>query len=145
MQCFKYNSLFVEAIRRTLVAILALLILNGSVDTIDPISSIYWNGEDYVEDKDYNDVESIYELVTEEMLDLEDFVPEHDNDAGDVEKQVKTTTHWIALHHYPDIPVSVHYYSCAKTHYPEITSRISTVFLARETPPPDSVAHASIA
>jgi len=81
---------------RLLTALLALLILNTSIDTPDPSDTIVWNGEDYVEDLSYNDIESFYELVTEEFLDLEDFVPEHDDDSGDTDKTGKTLSYWLA-------------------------------------------------
>ncbi len=77
---------------RLLVSLLALLILNGSIETCN-LAPQKWNGEDYLEDLSYNDIESFYEFFTECVLELEDFVPEQDD--NDEERTVKVMKEWI--------------------------------------------------
>lgn len=50
-----------------------------------------WNGHEYTEDLAFNDIESIYELVTECWMDMDDdFVPEQDDDDGyEISKTLK--------------------------------------------------------
>lgn len=64
---------------KVLLASLALLVLNSSADTREHLNNYVWNGESYVESHTHNDIESIYELITEITLGLEDHLPE----AGD--------------------------------------------------------------
>lgn len=92
---YQPNTKYRRPLGRMLIALLALLILNTSIDTPDPADTFRWDGEDYVEDLSYNDIESFYELVTEEMLDMDNQVPEHDEDSGDTDKQGKTLQYWI--------------------------------------------------
>jgi hypothetical protein len=131
----KYFIRFRIATSRLLVVLLALLILNGSVDPADPVSAVYWNGDDYVEDVTDNDIESLYELVTEQVLDLDDFVPEHDNDAGDTDKNMKAAYDWLHLSYYPDAPKLV--VNLASPVYPIYTPSFFEVFLSKDCPPPD--------
>jgi len=57
---------------------MALLIFNCSVDTPDPQS------ENVPEDLSYNDMESVVEIVLEEVLDIENAIAEHDDtDTGE--------------------------------------------------------------
>lgn len=124
-------------LQKMIVALLALLVLNGSIDTKDLRSATEWNGSDYVEDLSFNDVESMYELVTECLLDMEDFVPEHDDDSGDTDQTFKTATHWIAGSHIafavkaPDIKTGA-------LIFPYIQPSFSKAYLRAETPPPDN-------
>lgn len=64
--------------------LMALHILNLSVDSPDP-------RPDYIpEDLSFNDMESIVEIVLEQMLDIEDAVPETDDDDTSRSLLVKT-------------------------------------------------------
>lgn len=76
-----------EILNKILVSILALLILNCSVEMPHPSIHTYWDGEDYVEDLSFNDIESIYELVTECWMGLKDHVPEAEDEDSD---EIKT-------------------------------------------------------
>lgn len=53
------------------------LIFNYSIDVSDP------HGDAIKEDLSVNDIESITELILEQVFDLENFVPEHDEDDPD--------------------------------------------------------------
>lgn len=71
-------------ISHTLVCMLALLILNYSADFKEPVN--------YVPSKqkaaimpEFNEIESIYELVTECWMDIENHVPEQNNDDNDTD------------------------------------------------------------
>jgi hypothetical protein len=117
--------------------VLALLILNGSIDTRDLHTATFWNGSDYVEDLSFNDVESMYELVTECLLDMEDFVPEHDDDSGDTDKTSKTITHWINANQV-FFAIKAPETRAAIRVYPHMQPSFSNTFLQTETPPPDN-------
>ena len=90
----KKGSHIKHILSKWLVGIIALLVLNCSVDTpFDPVS-MEWNGSEYVEAADFNDIESLYELVAECCLDMnDDFVPENDDDDGfEIGKTLKDWT-----------------------------------------------------
>lgn len=64
---------------KSLLALLALLVLNSSADTREHLNNYVWNGESYAESPFHNDIESIYELITEITLGWEDHLPEADD------------------------------------------------------------------
>ncbi|MGV3767175.1 MAG: hypothetical protein ACO1NW_13670 [Chitinophagaceae bacterium] len=68
---------------KSLLALLALLVLNSSADTREHLSSYVWNGETYIESPAHNDIESIYELITEITLGWDDHLPEADDSADE--------------------------------------------------------------
>lgn len=119
---------------RLITAVLALLILNTSIDTPDPSDTFRWNGEDYIEDLSYNDIESFYELVTEEVLDMENEVPEHDEDSGDTDKQGKTLQYWLA-HVLPALQLTMP--AMKRQEYPLLNSATHTRYADVSGPPPD--------
>lgn len=98
-----YTAKLKWRLSRALVALIALLVLNCSVDTAyDPVP-MKWNGEEYTEDLSFNDIESVYELVAECLLDMDDdFVPEQDdNDGYEIGKTLKDWTCTTPAVHLP--------------------------------------------
>ena len=73
---------------KSLLALLTLLVLNSSVDTREHLSSYVWNGETYIESPAHNDIESIYELITEITLGWDDHVPEADDSTDEEQGSV---------------------------------------------------------
>jgi hypothetical protein len=68
-----------SAISRILILLLVVHVLNLSIDAPDPLP-------DYIpEDMSVNDIETIAEYVLEKYLDIDNALPEHDEDdnAGD--------------------------------------------------------------
>jgi hypothetical protein len=74
--------------------VMALHILNCSVDTPDP------QPENIPEDLSYNDMESIVEIVLEEGLNIKDAIPEADDndDAGTSDFTLKVNIDWFMPH-----------------------------------------------
>jgi hypothetical protein len=120
---------------KVLCGIVALLILNSSIDGPATSDIMRWDGNDYTEDLSYNEIETFYELITEGIMDMEDFVPEHDNDADDTEKQSKTPQQLIAI-----MPVifqlPVRTYTMQR--YPERIDGLLAGIEENHTPPPDA-------
>lgn len=80
-----------EVFRKLLLTVLAFIILNGSTEIANSAPQ-KWNGDTYTEDLSYNDIESMYELMTECLLDLENCVPESDD--HDDEQKTKLKKDW---------------------------------------------------
>lgn len=80
-----------EVLRKLLLTVLAFIILNGSTEIANSAPQ-KWNGNSYTEDLSYNDIESMYELMTECLLELEDCVPESDD--HDDEQKTKLKKDW---------------------------------------------------
>ena len=124
-----------QPVRKFVAFLLALLILNGSLDTPDIKDSMYWDGSDYTEDASYNEMESFYELFTEGLLEWEDFVPEHDEDPGDTDKQIKSPLD-IALYT-PTYTETARRPFRNRKNYAQLTESTATVALPTDSPPPD--------
>jgi hypothetical protein len=122
---------------RMLCGLVALLVLNSSIDT--PAASDVMTLDDgwYVEDMSYNDMESFFELFTEGLLDLEDFVAEHDNDADDTEKQSKVPQFFVDMRPAIPQPPAV---ICEPSMYPEKVDCLLQQPTRQYTPPPDKIA-----
>lgn len=119
---------------KALVALIALLVLNCSVDTAyDPVA-MTWDGEEYVEDMSFNDIESIYELVTECWMDLEDFVPEQDDQDG--YELGKTIKDWIAA---PYLNFSLQHKVIKRYYVPHMIPTYPSVSGEIDIPPPDQL------
>jgi hypothetical protein len=122
---------------RLLCGLVALLVLNSSIDSPATSDVMTWDDGAYTEDLAYNDMESFFELFTEGLLDLEDFVPEHDNDADDTEKQSKAPQFFIHIQHaIPPPPI----FTAATPRYPEKVETLLQQPVRRHTPPPDLAA-----
>ena len=134
MQPKAHKTTWKYRLSKALVALIALLVLNCSVDTAyDPVA-MKWNGEEYTEDMSFNDIESIYELVTECWMELEDFVPEQDDRDG--YELGKTVKDWIAFP-YPDYSLQ---YKVAKTLYvPHSLLSYPSFSGDIDIPPPDQI------
>lgn len=132
MQHKAHKTTWKQRFSKALVGLIALLVLNCSVDTAyDPVA-MKWNGDEYVEDMSFNDIESIYELVTECWLDMEDFVPE--NDDRDGYELGKTFKDWIAIP-YPHFSLQHNIYT---RHYvPHTITTYPSIFGEIDRPPPD--------
>ncbi len=80
---------------RILWFVMALIILNCSVDTPDP------QPQDVAEDLSYNDMESIAEIILEKVFNINDAIPEQDDDddggATDLKKDVDFYYHHHSL------------------------------------------------
>lgn len=63
-------------VSRLVIGILLLQLLNISVDAPDPFP------EDVPEDLSYNEQESLVEIILEEVLDIENAIPEYDDYDG---------------------------------------------------------------
>lgn len=121
---------------KLLCGLIALLILNSSIDTPSNSDIMVWDGADFTEDLSYNDIESIYELLTEEILDLEDFVAEHDNDADDTEKNSKGPQQLLAiLTEVYQLPVC----RLPKPNYHNPKVSLLNNTLKKHVPPPDAL------
>lgn len=121
------------SLSKALVALIALLVLNYSVDTAYDSVPVKWNGQEYAEDLTFNDIESIYELVTECWMDMDDdFVPEHDDDDGyEISKTLKDWTHEKPLVYHISAPAY-------NKHFTEfIAAEYASVALDINPPPPD--------
>ncbi len=122
-----------QVLSKILVSIVALLTLNCSIEVAHPTSAKNWNGEDFVEDLTYNDIESIYELVTECWMDVEDHVPETNDDDSDELKPVKDNS-WLV--NYVSPLNSLELTDISKQHGYYIDNYAS-VYLDRYSPPPN--------
>lgn len=86
---------FVKVIlSKILLSVIALLVLNCSIEVQHPESDLQWDGTEFADDLSYNDIESVYELVGECWLGIEDLVPETNDDNSDEVKTGKNIT-WI--------------------------------------------------
>lgn len=120
---------------KILVSILAILTLNCSVEMPHPEQFLRWDGQDYVEDLSFNDIESIYELVTECWLDMEDHVPEQNDDDNDEVKPVNTLS-WIAISPYV---FALYDHSVGKQSYPPYIDNYYFFYSRKDSPPPDGL------
>lgn len=118
---------------KILVSILAILTLNCSIEMPHPERYTEWDGDSYVEDLSYNDIESIYELVTECWLDMEDHVPEQNDDDNDDVKPVNTLS-WIAEATSP-LVFGIHH--VRKQAYPPYIDNYCFFYSRKDSPPPD--------
>jgi hypothetical protein len=69
--------------RNVVVILLAIILMNYSVpynSTAEHLHSIHNNENRLYSNAGINEIESVFELVTEEWLDIEDYVPEPDTD-----------------------------------------------------------------
>ncbi len=121
---------------KLLCVLLALLVMNSSIDGPAASDKMRWNGDDYTEDLSFNEIETFYELITEEIMDLENFVPEHDNDADDTEKQNKSPQQLIAILPY-QFQLKVQQY--VKQYSPYYIDNLQTAIAENSTPPPDEI------
>ncbi len=118
------------SLSKLLVSLIALLILNYSVDTPDPLAYTLPNGK---ENLSKNDIESVYEYVTECMMDLDDFVPETDD--GDETKVSKKAFDWLVTNLFIELPHNTHY-TC-NTFADAYIGVFPAVSVGSVDPPPD--------
>jgi|GEM_PF-2056715 hypothetical protein len=126
-----------KLLSRLLCGMVALLVLNSSIDTPAASDVMTWDDGAYIENLAYNDMESFFELFTEGLLDLEDFVSEHDNDADDTEKQSKAPQFFIDMQ--PVLP-QPSAFICEPSIYPEKADCLLQQPARQHTPPPDKIA-----
>jgi hypothetical protein len=124
-----------KRLSNALVSLIALMVLNFSVDTaFDPVP-VKWNGTEYTEDPNFNDIESIYELVTECWLDMDDdFVPEQDDDDG--YETGKTLKEWVCT---PPLQLSALSISYGKYYAEHIVPSYPSISIEVTIPPPDAL------
>lgn len=120
---------------KILVSVLAILTLNCSVEMQHPEQFLRWDGQDYVEDLSFNDIESIYELVTECWLDMEDHVPEQNDDDNDEVNPLNTLS-WIAL--FPD-QFKLYNGHIGEQSYPPYIDHYHFAYNRKDSPPPDGL------
>lgn len=117
------------------VSILAILTLNCSVEMPHPDRFLRWDGKDYVEDLSFNDIESIYELVTECWLDMKDHVPEQNDEDNDEVKPVNNIN-WIAISPYV---FTLYDHKVGKQSYPPYIDHYHFAYNRKDSPPPDGL------
>ena len=117
---------------RCIVALLALLIFNFSIaynkgvrfeDTDSPAIGLVFNAAPV------NEIESVFELVTEEWLDIEDCVPETSDDDTPEDSSPAKNIHWDVCYAPFNILTIVITITRPEVHGAEI------VFYSRHTPP----------
>lgn len=84
-----------QILSKIIVGIIAILVLNCSIEAPYPQIEKKWDGKDYVEDLSYNDIESIYELVTECWMDMDNHVPEDNDDDDNEDTKVEKDYKWL--------------------------------------------------
>ena len=132
MQRKAHKITWKQRLSKALVAIIALLVLNCSVDTAyDPVA-MKWDGKEYSEDATFNDIESIYELVTECWMDMDDFVPEQEEEDG--YELGKTFKDWVAQ---PMVEYSLLKNTFTQNYPPHNTSIYLSISEEVNIPPPD--------
>lgn len=127
------------AISNTMVCVLALLILNYSADFKEPLN--------YAPSKhkaaiipEFNEIESIYELVTECWMDIENHVPEQDNDDNDTDGTSLSKNDGKILFvtvTIPFIPAPLQHYNTV--YIPYSSSIPASVYNDTISPPPDFI------
>lgn len=83
----------------------------------------------------YNEVETVFELVTEEWLDIENFVPEQDGDDGHTDYSKAKTFDW-----YRYIATSeeqIVYVAVMPVFFKLKQPAVTSIKLSPSTPPPD--------
>ena len=112
-------------------ALLAFFMLNISIDMVDATPP------NTAEDLTYNEQESIIEFILEEMIGIEDAIPEtEDNDAS--QKTVLKKTSNIDQFTFNTVLIKEHDYGIVKIKYPQ--QRVvaaSTQFIKVVSPPPE--------
>ena len=126
-------------ISHTLVCMLALLILNYSADFKEPINYAPLKHKAAII-PEFNEIESIYELVTECWMNIENHVPEQDNEDNDTNSTTLSKNEGKILYisiTTPFTPVPIQLYN---TVYIPYTSSIpASVCSDTTSPPPDFV------
>ena len=126
-------------ISHTLVYALALLILNYSADFKEPINYAPLKHKAAIM-PEFNEIESIYELVTECWMDIENHVPEQDNDDNDTDGTTLSKNEGKILFvsiTVPFTPAFSQLYNIAYLPYP--CSIPASVCSDTTSPPPDFV------
>lgn len=116
-----------KAIIRIIALVLLIQVINISIDPSDPVSDKLGR-LNTGEDLSINDIESIYELVSEQFLGLD--VPENDED--DENGFVKVITFYLS---YWSVEIKNHYKSHRITFF-AIENNFISIVLEHTSPPP---------
>lgn len=128
MKILKQNKIF-----NILWIVMAMHILNFSIDAPDIID------KSIAEDLSYNEIESLTELIAENILNIEDAFSESDEkgdeESGFFKKYSEITLHYVLL---KDKPVSNSLINTKKSSTSSlyVTSFCSTIYLSVFSPPP---------
>jgi hypothetical protein len=118
---------------KTLAFLLAILILNCSVDPPDSEFTLIYQNNQVKEDISKNDIENLYEFITEMLLGIDDHVAEYDD--SDQEFEIKkmdlTILNDLELH----LETFIEY---IKTVYPPFSVSPACEFVSSQYIPPDS-------
>jgi hypothetical protein len=122
--------------RKVLVTLLAIILMNYSVpyNTAENLHSINNNESRLYSNVGINEIESVFELVTEEWLDIEDCVPEPDTD--DAQEDISKIKTLFSGSYSPDDNVAIiAYYTVQYTIHN--TDFLSSLPVNIPVPPPD--------
>lgn len=117
-------------VTRFLCGLLALYLLNISVDTADK------NAEYIAEDLSLNDQESIVELIIEKVLGIEDAIKEYDDLDTEDHNKKKTVKIDSLFHNYSNHNDSNKSLNDRRKEYPGFNARLVTGFEEIDSPPP---------
>lgn len=120
------NSIFTKI----LWGLMALYLLNISVDTADP------NPEHIPEDLSLNDQESIVEIVVEKVLGFENAIKEYDDHDNENHSKQKTTKIDLLVHVTKTDKLTHNLIDVIKELYPDHVARLTIGFNEIDSPPP---------
>ena len=126
-------------VKNIIVVLLSIVLFNYCVRFDDATSSGNWvhNGSGASHIAEYNAIESVLELVTEEWLDIEDYIPEQDNNDTPEDTNITKTLVLIGL---PDVYKPAAPLFSTQVIYPHFKTAAYNCWLqCPPTPPPDAV------
>lgn len=117
-----------DRIKRAISLLLALYLLNFSVDSLDA------QPDHVAEDLSYNDIESMYELILEAVLGIENAVEEHEEHDFDEERTLELEK----IHLYPHVGYTLPWigFSSPSPYVPRQLQRLSSLSFDIDGPPP---------
>ncbi len=126
-------------VKNIIVVLISIVLFNYCVRFDDGTSSgtLLHNYSAECHIVEYNAIESVLELITEEWLDIEDYIPEQDNNDAPEDTNITKTPVLIGL---PEVYKPV--VSLFSTHviYPHFKTAAYNSWLQRPpTPPPDLI------
>ena len=120
---------------RIMVAALMIVLMNCALMYSTPVQSVVNNDGAGSNKEAHNEVETVFELVTEEWLDIENCVPEQNTEDGQTDYSKVKTFDWYRYTSTPEEqPVYVVITSLVFKHK---QSAITSFKLSPSTPPPD--------
>ncbi len=122
----------IKFLRYALALIMGVVILNNSIDSPDSIYSRTIVGTNIKDSKNINDIETIYELITEVFLNMENHVPESDEaDYEQILKKKDFLCNALILN------LELLYCKNKPGSYPKTNQKIVLTFFDISSPPPD--------